>query len=141
MRASRIGTIASGVVIAIALVVAFAVHPRQSGIDVRVVLAGACPAPGKQCSPARPYSGLVEVRKPGRTEIIAGHRAPARGRFRLRLDPGRYVLFGRRRGGTVADPVVVVVKSDRFARATVRYRRATPKRGATAAQPTAANRR
>lgn len=111
-------------IIAGCLLVAYALRPRDSGVDIRVAVLGHC---HKHRCPQRPYSAVVRVLRVTTGEIVAGHRVDASGQVRLRLDPGRYVLLppaGRPpRRLRVAD-VPVQVREGRFAAATVLYRRA-----------------
>lgn len=109
-------------IIVASLLIVYAVRPRDSGVDVRVVVSGPCRR--GRCA-ERPFAALVQVRRVTTGEVVAGHRAPASGRFRFRLDPGRYELLpvaGTQPRAPRARPVPVQVRNGRFAKALVRYR-------------------
>jgi len=111
-------------IIAGCLLVAYALRPRDSGMDIRVVNVPRCHA--HPC-PQRPYAALVRVLRVTTGEVVAGHRVGASGRVRLRLDPGRYVLLppaGPLPRRLRVTKVPVQVREGRFAAATVIYRRA-----------------
>ena len=111
-------------IIAGCLLVAYALRPRDSGLDIRVALLSHCHT--HRC-PQRPYSALVRVLRVTTGEVVAGHRIDASGQVRLRLDPGRYVLLppaGRLPRRLRVSRVPVQVRQGRFTSATVLYRRA-----------------
>lgn len=111
-------------IIAGCLLVAYALRPRDSGMDIRVALVGHCRA--HRC-PQRPYSAVVRVLRVTTGEVVAGHRVDAAEQVRLRVDPGRYLLLppaGRPPRRLRVAQVPVQVREGRFTAVTVLYRRA-----------------
>ena len=102
----------AGLVIVGTIGATVALRRSDSGVDVRVVRDAGVP-----------LRAHVGVAKPGRTEVIATHRADGQGRIRFALDPGSYVLLPRARNGLRARQLRVRVRRGRFTPTTVRYRR------------------
>jgi hypothetical protein len=110
-------------IIAGCLLVAYALRPRDSGVDIRVALTARCHV--RRC-PEHPYSAVVRVLRVTTGEIVVDHRVDNSGQVRLRLDPGQYVLLppaGRLPRRLRVAEVPVQVREGRFASATVLYRR------------------
>jgi hypothetical protein len=110
-------------IIAGCLLVAYALRPRDSGVDIRVALTERCHM--ARCV-QRPYSAVVRVLRVTTGEIVVDDRVDHSGRVRLHLDPGRYVLVppaGRLPRRLRVAEVPVQVRKGRFASATVLYRR------------------
>jgi hypothetical protein len=121
------------VIVAGLVALALGTDRPQSGIDLRVV-ASRCPdsVAAPACRPV-PYRALIQVRKQGRHEIIAGHRPGEDGRIQLTLAPGRYVLIpgppapGQPPGR--AHPIRARVREDHYTPVEVIYRLTQPGRG------------
>lgn len=85
--------VVGALLVAAIAIVSLQVHRPGSGIQVTAARSGAG---------AIPPGMLVQVRRAGNVEIIAGHRLPQSGRLTLRLPPGRYVVEVRSNPGVPA---------------------------------------
>jgi hypothetical protein len=94
----------------------------DSGIRGYVTYGPTCPVerPGERCE--RPYDATLRIRVRTTHRLVVTVRSGGDGRFRVRLQPGRYVIdpvaghpFPR------ASPVFVTVRAHRFATATIAF--------------------
>jgi hypothetical protein len=91
---------------------------KRSGIEGRVLLVGACPGPS-DC-PARAVAAEVTIEPPS-GERIHTVDTDERGRFRIALPPGDYLVSARvpTEPDLVPRATAVTVEPDRFTRARV----------------------
>lgn len=103
-------------------------QPAQSGIAGRVVEGPTCPVeqapPASQCAP-RPLAATLRIRRePGPAHAFLV-RSGRDGRFRVVLEPGRYVLTPRPQSGSPLPrppaPVDVIVRLHRFSHVVIEY--------------------
>jgi carboxypeptidase family protein len=91
---------------------------ERSGIDGLVVVVGACPGPSR--CPPRAVAATVAI-EPASGERIHSVDTDDRGRFRIALPPGDYVVTARvpTEPDLVPRPTAVTIEPDRFARVRV----------------------
>jgi hypothetical protein len=102
--------------------------PRDSGVQGELIVDEGAPVVREGSPwPAYPLPGRVEAVRRGldpATEPVARADSDARGRFRLRLPPGEYVLRARNLTGApvpTARPVTVRVAAGEFTEITIHF--------------------
>jgi hypothetical protein len=83
----------------------------DSGIRGNALLGPACPV--EPCSVSEPpYTGSFLVQKDG--TVVAKVKTDEKGRFQVRLEPGRYVLASESAGLPLLKPVDVTVQAHEY---------------------------
>jgi hypothetical protein len=97
----------------------------DSGVSGTTVVDSGCPvARGSSPCPAQPLRARVTAVPMGATAAAGEVESDGEGRFRIALDPGRYVLQARNLTGAPvprARPITVEVRSAGFVEVTIRF--------------------
>lgn len=97
-------------------------HPLDSGIRGRVLLGPTCPAQHLGQSCLRPYQATIAIRNDATGSLVAQVHSSAKGRFRIVLAPGTYLLVPQQgQPFPTSSRQTVKVHPDRYTRVVIRY--------------------